>query len=223
MRRTHLSRLDPVLIQALIAASLSFAHLHDVAGAAGQAGWKAWAYPVSVDLLLVASWRRLRSGTAVRLAWSWFLLSLTASLGANVATAGFLNLGHAPAWLRMLVAGWPAAAFLGGTLLAHSHTPPTTEPLPVPDPDAEPAPTPVYLDRTEPAPDLVPALEPAPEPAPAVGPLAPPALVTYARKLANDHHARTGEPITPDLLRVRLGFPADLADAVAAQLQGVPA
>ncbi|MET8481847.1 DUF2637 domain-containing protein, partial [Streptomyces clavifer] len=31
------------------------AHLHDLAAAAGQDGWKAWAYPVSVDLLLVAS------------------------------------------------------------------------------------------------------------------------------------------------------------------------
>ncbi|MEY9965931.1 hypothetical protein ABIA33_003986 [Streptacidiphilus sp. MAP12-16] len=219
----HLPRLDPVLIQALIAASLSFAHLHDIASAAGQNGWKAWAYPVSVDLLLVASWRRLRSGTAVRLAWAWFLVSLTASLGANVATAGFLDLGHAPDWLRMLVAGWPAAAFLGGTLLAHTHTPNAPEPQTVPDLEPEPTPDPVYLDRTEPASDPVPALEPAAEPVPVPGPAAPPALVAYARKLADDHHTRTGQPIPADLLRTRLGVPTDLADAIAAELQGVPA
>ncbi|WP_229899717.1 DUF2637 domain-containing protein, partial [Streptomyces capoamus] len=59
--RARLARVDAVLVQALIAAALSFAHLHDVASAAGQTGWKAWAYPVSVDLLLVAAWRRLRS------------------------------------------------------------------------------------------------------------------------------------------------------------------
>jgi hypothetical protein len=62
--RAQLAHVDAVLIQAVIAAALSFAHLHDIASAAGQDGWKAWAYPISVDLLLVAAWRRLRSGEA---------------------------------------------------------------------------------------------------------------------------------------------------------------
>src|SRR3954462_1141902 len=96
-------RPDAVLIQAVIAGALSFAHLHDIAEAAGQHGWKAWAYPVSVDLLLVAAWRRLRTLRAiespVRAAWFWFAVALAASLGANVATAGLLDLGHVPAWL----------------------------------------------------------------------------------------------------------------------------
>lgn len=115
-------RIDAVLVQALIAAALSFAHLHDLALVAGQDGWKAWAYPVSVDLLLVAAWRRLRSGEAKAAGWCWFLVALTASLGANVATAGLLDLNNVPDWLRILVAGWPAVAFLGGTLLAHGAT-----------------------------------------------------------------------------------------------------
>src|SRR3954470_1601533 len=113
-------RVDAVLVQAVIAGALSFAHLHDLAAAAGQDGWKAWAYPISVDLLLVASWRRLRSEGPSRLAWCWFLIALVASLGANVATAGLLDLQQVPAWLRILVAAWPALAFMGGTLLAHS-------------------------------------------------------------------------------------------------------
>ena len=54
--RAQLARVDAVLVQALIADALSFAHLHDIAAAAGQDGWKAWAYPISVDLLLVAPW-----------------------------------------------------------------------------------------------------------------------------------------------------------------------
>ncbi|MFE0436194.1 DUF2637 domain-containing protein [Streptomyces nigra] len=112
-------RPDAVLIQAVIAGALSFAHLHDLAAAAGQSGWKAWAYPVSVDLLLVAAWRRLRAGRD-RSAWTWFAIALAASLGANVATAGLLDLNDVPAWLRILVAGWPALAFLGGTLLVHA-------------------------------------------------------------------------------------------------------
>ncbi|MCF1593135.1 DUF2637 domain-containing protein [Streptomyces muensis] len=118
---SHSFRIDAVLVQAVIAGALSFAHLHDLAEAAGQTGWKAWAYPVSVDLLLVAVWRRLRTERS-RLAWFWFLVALVASLGANIATAGLLDLEHVPAWLRILVAGWPALAFLGGTLLAHQPT-----------------------------------------------------------------------------------------------------
>lgn len=58
--RAQLARLDAVIIQAVIAGALSFSHLHDLAEAAGQGGWKAWAYPISVDLLLVAAWRRMR-------------------------------------------------------------------------------------------------------------------------------------------------------------------
>src|ERR1044072_8809834 len=103
-------RVDAVLVQAVIAGALSFAHLHDLAAAAGQDGWKAWAYPISVDLLLVAAWRRLRTGGPTRLAWCWFLTALAASLGAHVATAGLLDMHDVPAWLRLLVAAWPALA-----------------------------------------------------------------------------------------------------------------
>ncbi|MEV6684395.1 DUF2637 domain-containing protein [Streptomyces sp. NPDC051130] len=111
---------DPIVLQAVIAAALSFAHLHDVAYAAGQTGWKAWAYPVSVDLLMVAAWRRTKAEDGRAGAWLWFAVALTASVGANVVTAGVLDLAHPPTLLRILVAGWPAVAFLGGALLFHS-------------------------------------------------------------------------------------------------------
>ncbi|MFH8464974.1 DUF2637 domain-containing protein [Streptomyces sp. NPDC017991] len=210
------TRVDVVLIVlALIAGSLSFAHLHDLAEAAGQTGWKAWAYPVSVDLLLVAVLRRLRLDQSVS-AWFWFLIALVASLGANIATAGVLDLEHVPAWLRILVAGWPGLAFLGGTLLAHQPTP-----APDPQPAPEPSPTVVAVDRP-----TVPDLEPqstTPEPVaalpqavPAVS--VPPALVDHARKVAADHHARTGTDIDTATLRARLSIPEDLAGAIAAQL-----
>ncbi|WP_033285654.1 DUF2637 domain-containing protein [Streptomyces sp. NRRL F-525] len=205
-------RLDAVLIQAVIAGALSFAHLHDLAEAAHQSGWKAWAYPVSVDLLMVAAWRRLRTARRDRAAWTWFVIALTASLGANVATAGLLDLDHVPAWLRILVAGWPALAFLGGTLLAHA--PSVTAPAP------EPRPAPV-IDRPE-TPDPVPAPEIAtPEPAPALPKAAlavPPALVDHARKIATEHRTRTGSAIDTATLRARLGVPEDLAGAIVAQL-----
>ncbi|MFF2931099.1 DUF2637 domain-containing protein [Streptomyces mirabilis] len=190
--RAQLARIDAVLVQALIAAALSFAHLHDVASAAGQDGWKAWAYPVSVDLLLVAAWRRLRTGDAKAAGWCWFVIALTASLGANVATAGLLDLDQVPAWLRILVAGWPAVAFLGGTLLAHS--------APAPHEDTE--------DEQD--------QEDAPDPAPELPTQR--ALVEHARKVAAEHHTRTGTAIDTPTLRARLGVPAPMADAIAAHL-----
>jgi hypothetical protein len=217
---------DAVLVQAVIAGALSFAHLHDLAAAAGQDGWKAWAYPVSVDLLLVAAWRRLRTDGPSRLAWCWFLIALVASLGANVATAGLLDLDDVPAWLRILVAAWPALAFMGGTLLAHSPTSPepdapapsAPDPEPMPEAAPEPAaiePDPVPDPVAVSAPEETPAL-PVAEPAPAVP--VPAALVDHARKVAADHEERTGARIDTDTLRARLGVPPHLADAIAAQL-----
>ncbi|MFJ8658863.1 DUF2637 domain-containing protein [Streptomyces sp. NPDC093795] len=225
-------RPDAVLVQAVIAGALSFAHLHDLAEAAGQTGWKAWAYPVSVDLLLVAAWHRLRSlraaGDSARSAWTWFIVALTASLGANVATAGLLDLGDVPDWLRILVAGWPALAFLGGTLLVHSREPrPVAKPV-TSAPDTEQPPSVEAVierdDMAEPDPEItpppaLPSPEPEPEPVPEPAPVAvPPALVAHARKVAADHRARTGYPIDADTLRARLGVPPLMANAIASQL-----
>ncbi|MGW5366869.1 DUF2637 domain-containing protein [Streptomyces sp. NPDC004009] len=212
-------RPDAVLIQAVIAGALSFAHLHDLAAAAGQSGWKAWAYPVSVDLLLVAAWRRLRADRD-RSSWTWFAIALAASLGANVATAGLLDLHQVPAWLRILVAGWPALAFLGGTLLVHAPTPDTPAPVADEEPAAE-----VELHRTDPpdestpAPIRAPELAPAPPQPPAPGPAVPPALLDHARSIADAHRSSAGEPITVDALTARLGLPAPTCQAIAAQLQ----
>lgn len=221
-------RIDAVLIQAVIAGALSFAHLHDLAAAAGQDGWKAWAYPVSVDLLLVAAWRRMRTTADNRAAWAWFIIALAASLGANVATAGLLDLDEVPAWLRILVAGWPALAFLGGTLLVHAPTTAPAEPDPVPAaappvaPASEPVPDVTVKRSPDPAPELPPApaaeVAPVPVPAPAPPTAVPPALLDHARKLADSHQATTGSRIDSATMRARLGVPAPLADAITAQL-----
>ncbi|MGW1517655.1 DUF2637 domain-containing protein [Streptomyces sp. NPDC002287] len=213
-------RFDAVLIQAVIAGALSFAHLHDLAAAAGQDGWKAWAYPVSVDLLLVAAWRRMRMDVENRDAWLWFAIALIASLGANIATAGLLDLHHVPAWLRILVAGWPALAFLGGTLLAHA---PTPEPAPIGQRDVDPAQGLTVERAPDPAPEL-PSAEPTPEdPLPDPTPAAPavpvpPALLDHARKIADAYRVQTGTAIDAATLQSRLGVPTALADSIALQL-----
>ena len=209
--RAQLARVDAVLVQAVIAAALSFAHLHDLASAAGQDGWKAWAYPVSVDLLLVAAWRRLRSGRDKAAGWCWFLVALAASLGANISTAGLLDLDDVPAWLRILVAGWPALAFLGGTLLAHGSNESAAAGSSAPIESAEQEHT-VSVEPVAEAP--VPSLA---KPEGATPPV-PAALVSHARKVADAHQARTGAHIDTDTLRARLGVPAPLAEQIAAQL-----
>ncbi|MGW3753876.1 DUF2637 domain-containing protein [Streptomyces sp. NPDC005134] len=223
---TRSIRPDAVLVQAVIAGALSFAHLHDIAQAAGQDGWKAWAYPISVDLLLVAAWRRLRilrsTGEPTRAAWTWFAVALAASLGANIATAGLLDLTDVPAWLRILVAGWPALAFLGGTLLVHT---PTTAPDTNPEPISAVAPEFVpaeFAPEPEPDPESLPDAVEAAEPVPALPaspPVdVPPALVDHARKLADAHRSATGNPIDADTLRDRLGLPGPMAAQLATHL-----
>ncbi|GHH95269.1 DUF2637 domain-containing protein [Streptomyces capillispiralis] len=234
--RAHLARVDAVIVQAVIAGALSFSHLHDLAEAAGQNGWKAWAYPVSVDLLLVAAWRRMRqlqrAGQAAGGPRLWFLIALAASLGANVATAGLLDLDDVPASLRVVVAGWPAVAFFGGTLLAHApHLPeaPTVPVSPTGDTETRPAPAtddttdrealPAPLTEPEPVPKRI-AAEPVatstPVPAPAVA--LPPALVDRVRAMAEEHRSTTGRPADPDAVRVRLGLPPSMTASVAAHL-----
>ncbi|WP_225809399.1 DUF2637 domain-containing protein [Streptomyces spinosus] len=230
--RAHLVRVDAVIVQAVIAGALSFSHLHDLAAAAGQGGWKAWAYPISVDLLLVAAWRRMRqqqrAGQAAGSPRLWFLVALAASLGANVATAGLLDLDHVPASLRVVVAGWPAVAFFGGTLLAHTPHSPDTSAVPessTTDPPEEEATTPAAADT--PAPDALsaaarepttsePETVPAPPPGPAVA--LPPVLIDRVRALADEHRSTTGRPADPDAVRARLGLPPSMTASVAAHL-----
>ncbi|MFE1781060.1 DUF2637 domain-containing protein [Streptomyces sp. NPDC059506] len=236
--RARLARVDAVIVQAVIAGALSFSHLHDLAAAAGQDGWKAWAYPVSVDLLLVAAWRRMRqqqrAGQAAGGPRLWFLVALAASLGANVATAGLLDLDHVPAWLRVTVAGWPAVAFFGGTLLAHAphgpQAPTAPAPSPMTDTDTEPhsargavdgpdrnaLPAPSTGPEPTPEPSAEPVAAPTPEPAPAVS--LPPALVDRVRALAEEHRSTTGHPIDPDAVRARLGLPPSMTTSIAAHL-----
>ncbi|MDO0926624.1 DUF2637 domain-containing protein [Streptomyces sp. TG1A-8] len=236
--RAHLVRVDAVIVQAVIAGALSFSHLHDLASAAGQGGWKAWAYPVSVDLLLVAAWRRMRqpqrAGQAAGGPRLWFVVALAASLGANIATAGLLDLDHVPAPLRVVVAGWPAVAFFGGTLLAHTPHDPAVAASPVPDTSTQPRPAPATDDETgrtaspapltdsAPPPELTTTAEPndspALIPAPVVAVPLPPALVDRVRALADEHRSATGRPADPDAVRARLGLPPSMTASVAAHL-----
>ncbi|MEV0971386.1 hypothetical protein [Microtetraspora glauca] len=49
-----------------------------------------------------------------------------------------------------------------------------------------------------------------------------PALVDYARRVADEHHSKHGKPITRDLLRARLGVSNQLASDLLRTLRTAP-
>ncbi len=93
-----------------VAGAISFSHMAALAQEHGQTGWKASAFPVSVDgpelvasLYLVA---QHRAGRRVGvLPWAALLVGTAASLAANVAVGGHDVVGRA-------LAGWPAISLL---------------------------------------------------------------------------------------------------------------
>ena len=220
---------DGVLFQAVLTGSLSFSHIHDLAAVHGQTGWKAWLYPLSVDLLTVAAYRKLMTarrtpGTSALLAWCSFLLGLSASLAANVVSAW----GNPDRFIAVALGVWPAVAFLVCTLLSHDpvHVPataPAWAETPAPMPASVPVPAVAKVsapasESVEAAP--VPAAAPATterEPAP-VPPEVSPRFVEWARGVVEQHQRENGSPIDLPTLTSRLKVNANLARALHAHL-----
>ena len=217
---------DGILFQFLMVGSLSFSHIHDVVAAHGQAGWKSWLYPLSVDLLTVAAYRKIlaahRDASPSGLAWFSFLLGLSASLAANVVDSWTATpTGRV---LAVAIGVWPAVALLVCTLLSHDQaTPagqthaagaPTTAPAPVRAEEAPSAPasTPVVAALPVAAPGAD-----APSPAGELPSIAPP-LLAWARGIADQHQKTTGSAITADALATRLRIAPALAQAVHGHL-----
>ncbi|TDD33623.1 DUF2637 domain-containing protein [Nonomuraea terrae] len=186
----------PVLVLAVIAGAGSFTHIRDTAAEHGQTGWMSWAVAVCIDLTCVMAARERqrdnRTGRTRQGRLSWPVLVLTGgivlSLAANLAQA-------APTVWGWVTAATPAGAFLLAISMLERRAaqvrPSTAE---APDTSAVLAPS---L-----APDLVPSDEKD-------GPA--PALIAYARRVADEHQAKHGKPITRDVLRAHLGVSSQLA------------
>jgi Protein of unknown function (DUF2637) len=114
-------RLDTLVVAvvALVAAAASYQHQHTLAALAGE-GWLAWALPISVDGMMLATGRsilrRHRTGIpAPFLSWFGFTLGFVASVAANVAAAHHTAVGR-------LIAAWPPIAlFIAYETLAADH------------------------------------------------------------------------------------------------------
>ncbi|HEX4812544.1 MAG TPA: DUF2637 domain-containing protein [Nonomuraea sp.] len=225
MRRFAAWLLDtgPVVVLALIAGAGSFTHIRDTATEHGQQGWMAWAIAICIDLTCVMAARERQRdkkiGKARRGLVSWPVLVLTG--GVVLSLAANLQQATPTAW-GWITAATPAGAFLVAvSMLERRATAARTEPS-QDVPQASPSWTvasPDVPDRTQ---ADRPALVPAHEDNPSDGPAPAPALVDYARRVADEHHAKHGKPITGDLLRTRLGVSDQLASDLLRTLRTTP-
>jgi hypothetical protein len=184
----------PVLILAAIAGAGSFVHIRDTAAQHGQHGPMSWAIAICIDLTCVMAARERQRDKhthwpARRLSWPTIVLTA----GVLLSLAANLDQAQPTIWGR-ITAATPAAAFLVAVSMLErraTHRPPSDQPslvvLSVPAQDDHPVPVP---DASQ---------KPA-------GP-----LLDYARRVAADHEAAHGHPITRDVLRVRLGVSNQLA------------
>ncbi|MCA2230394.1 DUF2637 domain-containing protein [Nonomuraea aurantiaca] len=225
MRRLARWLLDtgPVLVLALIAGAGSFTHIRDTASDHGQSGWMAWAVAVCIDLTCVMAAReRQRDKKTGRPRYgliSWPVLVLTSGIILSLAA----NLQQAdPTVWGWITAATPAAAFLVAVSMLERRA---SGLRPTPSPDvSETSPADVSLSRprSDESSDVLPIDRPALVPAQDGQPGPSPALVDYARRVADEHHARHGKPITRDVLRARLGVSNQLASDLLHTLRTVP-
>jgi hypothetical protein len=208
----------PVLVLAAIAGAASFTHIRDTAAQHGQHGPMSWAIAVCIDLTCVMAARERqrdqRTGRATR-RLTWPVLVLTG--GILLSLAANLDQAQPTTWGR-ITAATPAAAFLVAVSMLERRT------THHPDPEHAPAVLPVPGQDRQAVP--VPA---APKPLsgpdePAVQPDARPAatLLDFARRVAAEHHAANGQPITRDTLRARLGISNQLASDLLRQIRTAP-
>ncbi|GLY74386.1 DUF2637 domain-containing protein [Actinoallomurus iriomotensis] len=212
----------PVVILAAIAAAGSFTHIRDTANQHGQHGWMAWAIAVCIDLTCVMAAReRQRDRRTGRrtgpVSWPTLVLSggVSLSLAANLAQA------ERTAW-GWLTAATPAGAFLVAVSMLERRS---SGHRPVPD-DAVTATSPVPPSFGRPSSALVPVpnrqdeqAEPdAPKETASTGGPAN-ELLTFARRVADEHQNRHGRPITRDALRARLGVSNQLASELLHEIR----
>jgi hypothetical protein len=201
--------LAPVLVLAAIAGAGSFAHIRDTAAQHGQHGPMAWAIAVCIDLTCVMAARERHrdqlTGRPVR-RLSWPVLVLAS--GVLLSLAANLDQAQPTTWGRITAATPPAAFLVAVSMLERRATHPS-------DPRAVPA--------VRPVPGQDGSLVPVPAiPSPPSGDRAdrPPAtLLDFARRIAAEHHATHGQPITRDGLRARLGVSNQLASDLLRQLR----
>ncbi|MGW2151520.1 DUF2637 domain-containing protein [Nonomuraea bangladeshensis] len=220
--RARLLDTGPVVVLAVIAAVGSFTHISDLADRHGQHGWQSWAVAVCIDLMCVMAARELqrdkRTGRRRHGPLSWPALVLTGgivlTLAANLATA------HPSVW-GWITAATPAVAFLVAVSMLERRASHRSPPGQVDD-DEQPGPAEAVAAVEVPQLDPAPLTAPGPAESAAVESGPSPALLAYARRLADDHHATHQRPITGDLLAARMHVSPDVAADLLTHLRKEP-
>jgi hypothetical protein len=111
VRRIQRTTISGVVLLAVIAAVVSFRHMHELCVRHGEDDFAAVLIPLAVDgTIVVASMSILLANRAGSrggvLAWSLLVLGSLASLGANIAIAE-------PSLIGRIIAAWPSAALIG--------------------------------------------------------------------------------------------------------------
>ncbi|MDF5751696.1 DUF2637 domain-containing protein [Spongiactinospora sp. TRM90649] len=197
MRRLACRLLDtgPVVVLAVIAGAGSFTHIRDTAHQSGQTGWMSYAIAVCVDLtcVMAARERQRDKKTGRTRRGPISWPALVLTGGVVLSLAANLHQAAPSVW-GWITAATPAGAFLiAVSMLERRAT--TSEPLPEEDEQQV-------------------AQDEAPAPSST--------LIDYARRVADEHHARHGEPITCDALRARLGVSHQLASDLLQALRITP-
>ncbi|TMR92326.1 DUF2637 domain-containing protein [Nonomuraea basaltis] len=110
-RRIKVITMASVLLVALVAAVVSFRHMHELARWHGEDALAAALIPLSVDGTIVAASMSLLSSSRYGrrggvIPWTLLVVSSLASLGANVAVAE-------PSLIGRVIAAWPSFALIG--------------------------------------------------------------------------------------------------------------
>jgi hypothetical protein len=158
--------------------------------------------------------RDKRHGGTRRLSWPTFVLAggILLSLAANLAQA------QSTPWGR-ITAATPSGAFLVAVSMLERRANRTGTPPPAPAVSAVPAQDAQDGEETH-VRTLVPVPSPSADPSgppPAVHPAA--ALVDFARRVATEHEQASGQPITRDKLRARLGISNQLASDLLREIR----
>jgi len=239
MRRLVVWLLDsgPVVILAVIAGAGSFTHIRATAIEHGQTGWMSWAVAVCIDLTCVMAARERQRdkkiGRRPNGKFSWPTLVLAG--GIILSLAANLHQAEPTVW-GWITAATPAGAFLiAVSMLERRASGPRPEASPAVLASVPVAASPSSATSAAIVPSSAtvsdrPARGDSSSPVPGssspadrsssvtasedgqngeMGPSS--ALLAFARRVAEEHQAKHGKPITRDLLRARLGVSDQLA------------
>jgi hypothetical protein len=200
----------PIVVLAAIAGAGSFTHIRDTAHDNGQTGTMSYAIAVCIDLTCVMAARErqrdTKTGRTKRGLISWPVLVLSG--GIVLSLAANLQQAEPTLWGR-ITAATPAGAFLIAVSMLERRASVGRTETSVDVPQTSTA----TAETSGPS---------AVTPAEGQGGGPDPALIDYARRVADDHQAKNGKPITSDLLRARLGVSDHLAADLLRALQCAP-